>query len=1134
MLFCTILALYGCGAPGPAALDVVPPTTRAEPAGGIYRNWPSEITLVTEAGATLHYRWEGGRSQRYQAPIQVPAAGLPHRILQFWSQDAAGNREAVHREHYVQAPEAPHVDVLSLDRTVLGGQESATLSWRSTATDATYEIAVSSSGWGPGKTLAQGAVTPDVAQHMTLAASDLFARPNRLWLRVKNAEGVMAATSRLLTVHTRPARTRAWPPSGVFGTPQTVALVTERPAAIYYTTDGSAPTPDSARYTEPLRIGATTTLRFFSVDPYGNREAPQQAHIAIQPQTATITLPTVVRHDVGSDVPLTFSWRSDTNGRYDITLQHRQHQITVQQGSVQRNEDIRSAIARNFLSPGDWRVQLRVQPETGQPGQVSFMVRVHYQDGFADTRYRNEEATTTAWDTTKHQVQLTRGPRSLGMYRTRGRGRYVTIRGAHAYLANSRGGLHIVDVSEPAQPQRAGVFYPHGAAAALAVHGHYVYMAASGSGLTIFDVADPAQPRLMATVPIRGTAADITIVAPYAYVGTRQGALVILDLSTPLQPRRVGQVDVAGRVLDIAVHQGTAYLACLDQGVVIVDVSSPQQPHVLHRWPTSNAATGVAIHGHHAFIAADQLEVLDITRPASPQHAVTHYVRSAYGVAWHAPHALVASGTDGVHLVSMTAKGSVTTKGSVASSPSGHYAARLTMMGSYALVADTRGGLQILDLSQPAQPRIAATVADIGTIVDVAVAGTTAYLANDRRGSGLVVVDLHDPEAPRVMGRYHSEMTTDVAVWQDRAILSDAAGLVQLVDIRQATRPQLLDTLVVPGKLQRLALRPPYVFVASNTAGVHVVEITDSDQLQHRTSVPMPGRALDIALADQTAYIAAVDGGIQVLDVRTPAQPVLGTPYHHSDEEGDHIIRLLAHEHTLYAIDNERGIQILRRSDAGVLRLEASVTVPRGAPWGLTAAGPYLFVTTLLHSLYSFDLTTPSQPRLLSTSPYGGSALRAAGPALYIAVRGRRGVPGGLRLVEGFAAVPERALRPVQAQGVVALPGPTPDTRLVHRAYTFHSPGLAESVGVSSPDILVRTARLRVHDFWGATGRIRYALSPDGGKQWHPAQPGVWVRFPASGTELRWRATLETTDVVSTPMIERVRIDVADAEMPRR
>ena len=1119
-LLFSVVWLHGCGSSTPPTLDRVPPHTLAAPAGGIYRTFPPAITLTSEAGAIIYYRWEGGSEQRYTAPLQIPESGPQPRTLHFWAEDDAGNRGPRRREHYLHAPEAPEVSILDLDRSVLGKNDFATLRWRSAETNATYELAVTSGDWGEGKRLAQGSVTPGLVQQTTIAASALFPGENRLWLRVKPLTGAVAATSRLLTLHATPASTRSWPPGGAYGTAQAVALITERPATVYYTIDGSEPTLASPRYTQPLTLAQSTTLRFFSVDAYGNREATQQEHFAIQPQAATISLLTLISHGVGSDAPLLLSWRSNKDGRYDVTLQSQQEarQVTVQQGVVQRQQEMQTVIAQHFLTPGDWRVQLRVQPSEGQPGGVAFMVHAYHRETFATTHYRNSETTTATWDTTQQQLRLSRGPHLLSTYRTRARSQQVTVHGAYAYLANGKGGLHILEVSDPYQPRRIGMFYPHGKAVALAKHDRYVYMAASGSGITIIDVTQPQAPTLVATLPLPGSVSDITIAVPFAYVGTQQGTLTIVDLTTPLQPQRLSAVEIGGSIVDIAVDAGIVYLACLDQGVVMVDARIPQQPRILQRWSTSGAATGIAVHAQQIFVAAGALDVLDVAHPDAPARTYRQ-VQSAYGVALLPPHAVVAAGIDGVQLLSMDGHGSLIPLRNA------HYAARVALRGSLALIADTRGGLRIFDLAQAALPRLLAALEDIGTIVDVVIDGSLAYLANDDQGSGLVIVDVSDPTAPRVMGQYHSESTTDVAIWKNFALLSDAAGLLHVVDVRQPAAPQLRGSLALPGTAHRLVLAPPYGLVAGDAAGVHLIEMTAAGQPHLHSTLPIPGRALDIALVEDTAYIAAVDGGIQVVHIDTPARPTLGTPYHHTDGKGDHIIRLIAHQNRLYAIDSQRGVQILEPSMEGAWQVHGSVTVPQGAPWGLTAVGPYLFVTTLLHSLYVMDLSIPSQPRFLSTVPYGGSAITASDGILYIAVRGRQGAPGGLHLLEAFAVIPDDVWRPLQMRGVVALPGPTPGSRLVNRVHIFHTPGIVESTGLSAPDVLVPSARLRVQDFWSASGHIHYALSNDGGAHWYPVQPGTWYHFATAGTELRWRAVLESTEVLASPHIDTLRID---------
>ncbi|MGQ4809675.1 hypothetical protein NKDENANG_03098 [Candidatus Entotheonellaceae bacterium PAL068K] len=1124
------LVLIGCGAlsqgcksPEPRSPDVVPPHTHAVPAGGVYRTLPTQIALHTEDGAVTHYHWEGQPEQQYTGSIDLPEDSQRHLTLHFWSQDAAGNREPLRREHYVQEAQAAEGEILELDRTALGTHDTALLRWHSTASDATYEIKVTSGGWGPGRSVARGPVTPDAVQQTPIPGTALFPGINRLWLRIQGTAGAVGSTSRLLTLHAAPAITRAWPAGGIFGRPQTVQLFTQRPARIYYTTDGSEPSLNSPRYTTPLQFEQSTRLRYFSVDAYGNREAIRQETYAFRTGAPTIILQTLSGYDVGSAALVVFTWESDMAGRFEVALQprHQAREVIAQQGKVTRQETIRSAIARNFLSGGDWRVQVRVYPPQGETGTLSFWLRVQYEETFADTRYHDTETTTTttvSWDTARRHVRLTRGPRLLGTYRTKGRSRQVAVRGPYAYLANGRRGLHIVDVSTPHKPQRIGAFLPHGKAVALAKYGHYVYLATSGSGISIFDARRPSTPRLAAIVPLTGVTSDITIAAPYAYVGTQQGSVYIFDLSRPLHPRLVGQTSVGGRVVDMAVRQGIVYLACLDQGVIMVDSRLPQQPRLLRRWPTAQAATGIALHDQRAYVAAGALEVLDVRRPEAPVLLERQWMRGAYGVALLPPYVMVAAGSNGVMMWHVERPKNVQQRHTV------HYAARLALSDTTLLVADTRGGLQILDLSQPSQPQSLGGLSRIGPIVDVVVDGALAYLASDRSGSRLVVVDISTPSVPRLLGQYHTESLTDVVLWQNLALVSDAAGILYVIDVQQPRQPRLLGSLNVSGESQRLALLPPYVLMASDRAGVHVVDITQPDRPQYRTTVPIFGRALDIALVDRTAYVAAVGGGIETLDLRDPLQPRRGVPYHHHDGKGDRIIRLAVDQQRLYAIDSQRGLQFLAAPINGPLLLRGSFAIPRGAPWALTTVGPYVFVTTLLNSLYVVDATDLSQPRLLSTAPYGGNGVYASDRRLYIAVRGSRGHPGGLRLIETFASVPQRTLRPLLGLGVSGLPGPTPETFLVNRAYTFNTPGLVQSTVLSTADLPIRSAVLRVQDFWGTSGHIRYELSNDGGAHWSPVQPGEPWHFTTPGTELRWRAILTTTDLTATPLIETMRI----------
>ena len=87
--------------------------------------------------------------------------------------------------------------------------------------------------------------------------------------------------------NTAPVST-ATPAGGLFNANQSVTLSAPGSTAIYYTTDGSAPTSASTAYTAAIPITADTTLKFFAKDEAGNEEAVKTEVYTID-KTAPVT-----------------------------------------------------------------------------------------------------------------------------------------------------------------------------------------------------------------------------------------------------------------------------------------------------------------------------------------------------------------------------------------------------------------------------------------------------------------------------------------------------------------------------------------------------------------------------------------------------------------------------------------------------------------------------------------------------------------------------------------------------------------------------------------------------------------------------------------------------------------------------
>ncbi len=84
-----------------------------------------------------------------------------------------------------------------------------------------------------------------------------------------NQSAASAAIS--ITVDTANRGVIANPDGGLYGAPLSVTLSAEPGARVYYTLNGANPTTASTRYSAPINITSTKTLKFMSIDTAGNQ-----------------------------------------------------------------------------------------------------------------------------------------------------------------------------------------------------------------------------------------------------------------------------------------------------------------------------------------------------------------------------------------------------------------------------------------------------------------------------------------------------------------------------------------------------------------------------------------------------------------------------------------------------------------------------------------------------------------------------------------------------------------------------------------------------------------------------------------------------------------------------------------------
>jgi hypothetical protein len=71
----------------------------------------------------------------------------------------------------------------------------------------------------------------------------------------------------------------------------------------------------------------------------------------------------------------------------------------------------------------------------------------------------------------------------------------VAVQGDYAYVAAEMGGLIIIDIRDPANPQRVGGYATSSYANGVALAGNYAYVADDWAGLQVIDIINLAKDR---------------------------------------------------------------------------------------------------------------------------------------------------------------------------------------------------------------------------------------------------------------------------------------------------------------------------------------------------------------------------------------------------------------------------------------------------------------------------------------------------------------------------------------------------------------------------------------------------------------------------------------------------------------
>ncbi len=190
--------------------------------------------------------------------------------------------------------------------------------------------------------------------------------------------------------------------------------------------------------------------------------------------------------------------------------------------------------------------------------------------------------------------------------------------------------------------------------------------------------------------------------------------------------------------------------------------------------------------------------------------------------------------------------------------------------GGYAYVADIYSGLWVMDVVDPTAPRYLAKV-EGSQAVAVALSENTLYLVDEGRDR-LWTMDVSNPAEPLVLGSYSTACRPfDVTVHGDHAFLVDMCGL-RVLDVTAPANPQEIAFLRLSGA-RGITLVGGTAYVA-NGDGLALVDVLDplNPTLTRRFQTPGSARSADTFVADlngtpQTlACVADFSKGLRIIN----------------------------------------------------------------------------------------------------------------------------------------------------------------------------------------------------------------------------------------------------------------------------
>ncbi len=330
----------------------------------------------------------------------------------------------------------------------------------------------------------------------------------------------------------------------------------------------------------------------------------------------------------------------------------------------------------------------------------------------------------------------------------------VALGGNRLYTGNGGMGTQVFDLSDPASPQPAGIYNENGSSRQVAASGSVFFVADTLKGLRMIDAADPDNLVQLGIYGMLPYARRAHLNGDFLYVNSAvDGAMYVINVADPSQPYQVSTFQANGNASDVQINGQAAYLmAYMDTTnyTTAIDISDPTNLSLISALPLggvtpSDAAPRQAALRDNTLFVADEfgLRIFDVSDPANirqyGQIQTDQNGNTCVGVVLNGDYAYLAASGGGVRVIDIS---DVNDPKEVA--PFGQVAGSLALQGDKLYIGTYGGGVQIASIgANGASLNMLGSFPSLGQVEDVAVSENELFVNEGL--AGIQVLDVSNP-----------------------------------------------------------------------------------------------------------------------------------------------------------------------------------------------------------------------------------------------------------------------------------------------------------------------------------------------------------------------------------------------------